>query len=171
MRKGAHDGAIPALVEGLGYVVVRGEGDGAGGDGLPVAFLWCEEAFAAERRSHAAFASGVGQLDTGADALRVNEGRDLLEPGDVLVFPDAEVGGGDAAFRQNGGSLDHDEAGASLRAGAEVDEMPVGGESIVGGVLAHGRDADAVGESDRTKLQGRKKRLAHEDSVQYPDGD
>ena len=51
-----------------------------------------------------------------------------------------------------------DEAGAALRAAAEMDQMPVVGEAVVGGVLAHGRDADAVGKGDGTKLQSEKKR-------------
>lgn len=103
----------------------------------------------------------MGKLSAGADSLRVDELRDAREAGDVFIGVDAEVGGRDAAFRQNRGSFEHDEAGPTLGPAAEMDEMPVVGESVLRGVLAHGRDADAVGEGDGAKLKGRKKGLAH----------
>ena len=86
---------------------------------------------------------------------------DSLEGGNVLVLPDAQVGNRDAAFRKNRGGLQHDQARAALRAAAQVDQVPVVGKAILRGVLAHGRDADAVGKRDRTKLEGRKKRMGH----------
>ena len=102
------------------------------------------------------------QLDSGARALRMDEAGDPLKFGDVVIFPDAEIGGGDAAFRKNRGCLDHDQSCATLGAAAEMNEVPVVGEAVVRGVLAHGRDADAVGEGDGAKLQRRKKRMTHE---------
>jgi hypothetical protein len=151
--KGVDDGGDSGLIEGLGYSVVGSEGYSAGGDGLPAAFFWKQQAFAAEGYGHAAFAAGVGQLNTGADALRMDEADDLLEAWDVRIFPDAKVSGGDAAFREDGGSLEQDEARTTLSATAKMDEMPVVGESVLRRILAHGRDADAIGKGDGTKLK------------------
>ena len=85
---------------------------------------------------------------------------------DVLVLPDAQVGGGDAALGDDGGGLDEHEAGAALSAAAEVDQVPVVGEAVVRRVLAHGRDADAVGEGDGAELEGREERLGHDGSFE-----
>ena len=65
---------------------------------------------------------------------------------DVLVLPEAEVLGADAAFGGDGGGFGEDEGRAADGAAAEVDEMPVVGEAVLAGVFAHGRDDDAVGE-------------------------
>jgi hypothetical protein len=42
-----------------------------------------------------------------------------------------------------------------------MDKMPIGGEAVLRGVLAHGRDADAVGKDYGAKLKGGKERMAH----------
>jgi len=42
-----------------------------------------------------------------------------------------------------------------------MNKMPVGGEAVFTGVLAHGRNADAIGKSDRPELEGREKRRSH----------
>jgi hypothetical protein len=42
-----------------------------------------------------------------------------------------------------------------------MDEVPIGGDTVVRGVLAHGGDADAVGKADRAELKRGKKRMAH----------
>ena len=60
----------------------------------------------------------------------------------------------------------HDQRAAAVndeidRARAEMHEMPVRRETVLRRVLAHGRYADAIGKDDRTKLKGRKKRMAH----------
>ena len=87
----------------------------------------------------------------------MNELNDTVEGGDVGVVPDSQIAGGDAALGEDGRGLLDDQAGAALGAGAEMDEMPIGGEAVVRGVLAHGRYADAVGQTDRTKLKRRKR--------------
>ena len=90
----------------------------------------------------------MGELDAGARALRVDELDDAGEACDVFVFVDAEVVWGDAAFGYDGGGLKQDQSGTALGAGTEMDHVPVVGEAVECGVLAHGRDADAVRESD-----------------------
>jgi len=159
--EGVHGGVDAGLVERLGDCVAGRKGDGGGGDGLPGAFFRQEEAFGDEGRSHAAFAAGVGKLNAGAGALGVKELRDALEGGDVLVFPDAEVAGGDATFRRDGGGFKGDEGGAALGSRAEVDQVPIGGEAVLRGVLAHGRNADAICELERAEIEGRKERVGH----------
>ena len=72
----------------------------------------------------------------------------------VGIEPEAAVG--DAAAALDAGRLDHDQAGAGIGQHAEMIEVPVGGDAVVGAVLAHGRDDDPVreleiGEPDRRK--------------------
>ncbi len=83
------------------------------------------------------------------------------EAENVLVFPDAKIVRRDAALRGDGRGFKHDQARAALRPAAQVDEVPVVGEAIVAGVLAHGRNADAIAKFNRAKLKGRKKRSGH----------
>jgi len=128
---------------------------------LPGAFFGEQQALGDEGRRHAAFAAGMGELNAGSCTLGLEELGDALEGGDVLVFPDTEVAGGDAAFRGYSGGLESDQACAALSACAEVDQMPVGGEAVYRGVLAHGGDADAIGEFKGAELEGGKKRMGH----------
>ena len=97
------------------------------------------------RRRHAGFAAGVGELDSGARALGMEEGGDAGERRDVLVLPEAEILGADAAFGCDGSGFSEDESCAADGAAAKVDEMPVVGEAVLAGVFAHGRDDDAIG--------------------------
>jgi len=87
--------------------------------------------------------------------------NNAFEGGDVSVAPKAEIAGRDAAFGNNGRGFEDDQARAALSAAAEMDEMPIGGNAVLRGVLAHGRYADAIGKTDRTELERRKKRMAH----------
>jgi hypothetical protein len=162
LREGVNNGVDAGLVEGLRNGVVRREGNGAGTEGLPAAFVGLKEAFATERRGHGGFAAGVSELNSGANALRVDKLGDAGEGGNVVVGIDAEVGRRDASFGEDRGCLEHNEGGSALGTRAEMNEVPVVGEAVLRGVLAHGRDADAIGESDGAKLKGRKKRMAHE---------
>ena len=160
--EGMDEGVDAGLIQCLGDGVVGCKGDRAGPDGLPSAFRGGKQFIADEGRGDAGFASGVGELNAAPDSLTVDEFDDAREAVNVLVLVDSEVVGGDAAFGNDGGGLKHDEAGAPLRASAEVNHVPVVGKAVLRGVLAHGRDADAVGEGDRTELKGRKQRMAHE---------
>ena len=84
----------------------------------------------------------------------------------MLVFPDAEVAWSDAAFGVDGIGFGEDEGGAADGAAAEVDEVPVVSEAVGGGVLAHGRDGDAVGEGEAAELEGGEevvRRVGHTD--------
>jgi hypothetical protein len=83
----------------------------------------------------------------------MKERGDPLKFGDVLVVPDAEVAGRDAGFGADGVGFGDDEGGAANGAAAEMDEVPVVGEAVDGGVFAHGRDGDAVGEGKAAELE------------------
>jgi hypothetical protein len=100
-------------------------------------------------------------LDAGAGALGVEKARDPFESRNVLVLPEAQVANRDAALRNHGRRLQNHQPRASLGAAAQMDEMPVGGQAVLARVLAHRRDADAVGKADRTKLKGGEKRMTH----------
>ena len=72
----------------------------------------------------------------------------------MLVFPDAEVAGGDASLGADRRGLRDDEAGAANGAASEVYEMPFVGKTVDGRVFAHGRDGDSVGQSEAAELEG-----------------
>jgi len=78
------------------------ERNGAGGDGLPSTFLRRDRGAGFPGARGAGFASRVGKLNAGDGTFRVDEIRDAFERGDVLVFPDSEVLGRDAAARFHG---------------------------------------------------------------------
>lgn len=142
--------------------VAIAEGDGAGGDDLPAVGLAGGDGEAAVPGEFAAgFAAGVGELNGGDGALGFEEGDDAAEGFNMRVAPESEVAEGDAAGGFNGGGLDHDEPCAAGGAGAEVDEMPIVGEAIDGGVFAHGGDGDAVGEGDTADGQRGEKTARH----------
>lgn len=148
--------------EGVGDGVAIAEGDGAGGHHLPAVGLAGGDGEAAVPGEFAAgLAAGVGELDGGDGALGFEEVDDAAEGFDVGVGPEAEVAEGDAAGGFDGCCLHHDEAGATGGAGAEMDEMPIVGEAIDGGVFTHGRDGDAVGEGDAADGEGGEQTARH----------
>ena len=95
----------------------------------------------------------MGELGTGVGSVLVEECGDALKVGDVLVFPDAEVAGGDTSFGTDGVGLGEDKSGPADGAAAEMDEVPVVSEAVDGGVFAHGGDGDSVGQSEAAELE------------------
>ena len=124
------------------------ERDGARGDGLPSALGLADGGSTFPGTASAGLSSGVGQLNAGGGALRMQEAHDAREELDVFVLPDAGVVRRDTSDGFDGGSFGADQAGAAHRAAAEMDEMPVIEESIVGAVLAHGRDGETIAQGD-----------------------
>jgi hypothetical protein len=106
------------------------------------------QAFALPRALHASLASGVRELNRCVCALPVQEVHDPGERGNVVVLPDAEVVRGDSSFGKDGGGFREDEACTSDGTAAQMDQVPVVGEAVAAGVLAHRRDSDAVGQSE-----------------------
>jgi hypothetical protein len=108
----------------------------------------------------AGLAPGVGELDAGDRSLGMDEARDAGQGLDVPVAPDPEVGGGDPAVAGDRRGLDHDQGRAAHGATAEVDQVPVVAQALIGAVLAHGGHDDPVAErhaaeGQRTEQDGR----------------
>ena len=61
----------------------------------------------------------------------------------------------DAAVALDMGRLDDQERRAGIGQHAEMHHVPVGGAAVIGAVLAHGRDHDAVCKFEVGKLIGR----------------
>ena len=68
---------------------------------------------------------------------------------------------GDAAAALDVGHLDHDHAGAGIGQHAEMGHMPIVADAVIGAVLAHRRDDDAVGELEAGEADGRKQGTRH----------
>src|SRR4051812_28880721 len=86
----------------------------------------------------------------------MNETDDPAQHLDVLVAPDAEILGTDAPLGKYGGCLSQDQSGATNRAAAEMNEMPVARESVPARILAHRRDEHPIGKrqiSNRERIK------------------
>jgi hypothetical protein len=62
----------------------------------------------------------------------------------VLVRPQSDAARRDPPFRLDPGGLDKDQPDAGDGVLAKMHQMPVGHGAVIGAVLAHGRDNDAV---------------------------
>ena len=92
----------------------------------------------------------------------VDEAGDPGQRLHVPVVPDAQVGGGAAAVARHGGRLHDHQGHAADRPAAEVDEVPVVGQPLLGAVLAHRRHDDPVAEGDPPDRQRAEQvRLGH----------
>ncbi len=88
----------------------------------------------------------MGELDARERALRVDEARDPLERLEMLLAPDAEILRRNPPLGRDRRRFGEDDRRAADRARREMREMPVVGVAVDAGILAHRRDADAVGE-------------------------
>jgi hypothetical protein len=97
----------------------------------------------------------VGELNAGSRTILMHKFNNPLERRDLRIFPQAHVAGADTAFRGNSGCFDNDQACSAHCTAAQVDQVPVRGKAILAGVLAHGRNRDAIGEGDTALGQRR----------------
>jgi hypothetical protein len=95
----------------------------------------------------------VGELGSGYGAVLADETDYTREVLDVRVLPDAEVGGTDAAFGDDGGGFGEDSAGTANGASAKVDEMPVVGKAVFARVLAHRGNRNAITKRNIADLE------------------
>ena len=116
--KGLDDGLNLFLAQRLGRIVIRSKGNRAGSHSLPSALGDWDLPATFPWPVGTGFAPGMGQLDSGNGSLGCDEFRDGGEHGDVLVPPDAEVFGADAANRLDGGGFGEDQGRASDRPAA-----------------------------------------------------
>ena len=96
----------------------------------------------------------MSQLDGGHATLLLREARDARQRLDLPVIPDAEIARADPSLRRHRRCLDDHQRSAADSAAAVMHEMPVRRHAVACRVLAHGRDADAVGQDDVTQLEG-----------------
>jgi hypothetical protein len=134
-------------------VQVSAEGDRGRGDRVPASFPGLDVIVPLPGFVCAGFASGVGDLDSGDGSVGFEEAADFREGFHVCVVVDSAVGRADASFGGDGGGFDHHESRSADGPRSEVDEMPVVGEAVLRGVLAHRRDADAVFDDDVLDLK------------------
>jgi len=92
----------------------------------------------------AGLAPGMSQLNPGHGALGSDKARDALQRGDLCVVPQAQVFGGDTALGGHGGGFGENQPRPADSAAAEVDQVPVVGQAIDAGVLAHRRHGNAI---------------------------
>ncbi|MNH18749.1 hypothetical protein D3C79_784660 [compost metagenome] len=133
---------------------------------LPATFLDLDAAMLAQPRAMGAgLAPGVGQLDARHGALRGDEAGDALQWGDLFIVPQTKVLGSDPAIGGHSNRFGDDQPGTTDGAATQMDKVPVVGQAIDGGILAHRRNGDAVGQGQLT--QGvRLEQQAHEGTSQ-----
>ena len=137
---------------GKGVVLV--EGQGRGSHGFPAACRLGHPPLPLPGRVRGGLPPRVGQLDRDP-AARIPDGLDQGPEGpDLLVVPEPEVRGADAALGGNGGSLHHDQADPSQGSLGVVPKVPFVRQSVPGRVLAHGGHEQAVRDVQGTKDQG-----------------
>ena len=102
----------------------------------------------------AGLAPGVGQLNAGDRALGGDEASDALQRFDLFVVPQAKVFGGDTPVGGNRRGFGENQTGTAHRAAAQVHQVPVVGQAVDAGVLAHRRHGDAVGQGQLAKSKG-----------------
>jgi hypothetical protein len=103
-----------------------------------------KRSIAEPRALHAGLASGMGELDCRHRTMIAQEGCYACERRDMRVAPQTHIAMRDAAVLRHRGCLDHDDAGAAEREAAEMHEMPIVGHAVIGRILAHRRDDDAI---------------------------
>jgi len=91
-------------------------------------------------------------------ALLFDEIRDSPERLNVRVGPQSEIAGRNSSLGRDCGCFDEYEACATDSAAAQVDKVPIVGEPVLGRILAHRRDTDAVRNRYAPDGQGRKQR-------------
>ncbi len=98
----------------------------------------------------------VGQLNAGHRSLRFDEAGDPRQRLDMLVAPDAQITGRDPAVGRDSRGFDDDQRHAAGGPAAQMDQVPVVGQSILGDVLTHRRHHDPIAQrhaADRERTE------------------
>ena len=161
LHKCGDDGVNPGVRQLDGSGILGLERDRAGRHGGPAAGGLRNAPAAFPRAARTGLAAGVSKLDSGHRAVFPQKARNALERRDVLVLPDAGIFRRNAPARLHGGGFGHHQAGAAHGPAAQVDQVPVGGQPVHRGVLAHGRDGDAVAKRDIAHGQRSEQVRAH----------
>lgn len=88
----------------------------------------------------------MGNLDRRHGAVRFDKFRHARQWRNVQVLPEPHIAWGDAAARFDCRRFDVHQPGPALGAAPQVNHMPIGRVTVLRGVLAHGRYADAVAQ-------------------------
>ncbi len=96
------------------------------------------------RAPGAGLAAGVRQLDACNRTLSVDKTGDTLHRFDLFVVPQPEVFGSDAPVRRHRHRFGDDQAGAANGTASQVNQVPVIGQAVDTGILAHRRHCDAI---------------------------
>ena len=169
-NEGTHHLGDAGLVQLGGHRMLGIEGQRRRADRHPAALVQRHAAaLAAPGLPGAGLAPGMGQLDAGQRALGRNERGDTPQRLDVRIAPDAQVMGTDAPLGQHRRGFEDHQAGAADGPAAQMHQVPVGGQAILGGrVLAHGRHHDPVGQGQLTQGQGLEQQRHDESPERFP---
>ncbi|MNH06713.1 hypothetical protein D3C79_660900 [compost metagenome] len=119
--------------------VLRVEGNLRGPHRHPATIVHLDAAMLAQPGPMGAgLAPGMGQLDAWHRALGGDETGDALQRRDLRVVPQAQVLRGNAPIGSHGSGFGENQAGATHRAAAQVHQVPVIGQAVDTGILAHG---------------------------------
>ena len=122
------------------------------------------------RRAEALRPAWASWMPSFARAVAAAMGDDARERRFAVVGIEPEAAVADAAAALDAGRLDHDQRGAGIGEHAEMIDVPVGGDAVVGAVLAHGRDDDAVRELEIGEPDRRKQGTGHVTRVELEEG-
>ena len=98
-------------------------------------------------------------MNTRHGSLSFNKRGNARERGHVLVLPDAQVLRSDSALGRYGTCFHYHQSYATRGAAAQVNQMPVRGEAILTGVLAHRGDGNPIAHGDVAQGQRGEKRI------------
>ena len=159
--EGAEHAVEAGLIERLRGRLIGLKRDGRGRHGRPAAFTGRHQAAALPGHVVGGLAASMGELD--GDRHRGMAAHGGQHPAEGIfrgVRPQAEIGRRNTAFRFDRSGLDDQQAGAGMAQVAVVHQVPVGRFAVVGRILAHRRNRDAVGQAQRADRIGGEQ-LAH----------
>ena len=164
--KAARTRAISSSVMARGICQPGPNGNRRGRNRRPRIFASRQRLAAFPRPLRRSLATGVGKLNGelgAADAPAM--GHDPLQRRLAGVGIEAEAAMGNTAEALDMGRFDDDQPGAGIRQHAEVGHVPIGSNAVVGAVLAHRRNHDAVREIEIRQPQRRKQSTRHDDQI------
>ena len=106
------------------------------------------------RALHAGLAPGVSDLDCRHRTVVFNERNGALQRMGVFRGPNAQVSVRDPALRGYGSRFGEHDSGTTHRELGKVGEMPVIGQPVHGGILAHRRDRQTIADLKLAELEG-----------------
>lgn len=96
----------------------------------------------------------MGQLDTNFAALGVDKVNGPLEARDMVIGPEARTARSNTAIGQDSSGLSNDQTRAVEGIAAQVNQVEISKEAVLGRVHAHGGDHDAVGQGQVLDCKG-----------------